>query len=70
MFPARGVGMDTQSALFVGRVSDVGMTYVILGPTRIELKDAEEAARFQVGHSVSIIADVVDGKPVHGSLVH
>jgi hypothetical protein len=61
--------MDARPTLFVGRISDVGPTYVVVGPTRIELRDDEVPARFHLGHSVSVVAVEVNGKFVRGSIV-
>jgi hypothetical protein len=55
--------------LVVGRVSDVGPTYVVIGSTHIELRDGEEPTNFQVGYSVSVMAASVDDRLVGGSLV-
>ena len=67
---APGLGtMDPQPTLFVGRVSDVGPSYIVLGATRIELRDGETPTVFHLGHSVSVMAAVVDGRCVGGSLV-
>jgi hypothetical protein len=61
--------MDPQPTLFVGRVSDVGPTYVVVGATRIELRDKEMAAAFHLGHSVSVMALAVDGRYISGKIV-
>lgn len=61
--------MRSLPILLVGRVSDVGPTYVVVGPTRIELKDDEVPARFHLGHSVCVLAAEVDGKFISGSIV-
>jgi cobyric acid synthase len=59
----------SRPTLVVGRVSDVGPTYVVVGVTRIELREGEEPTNFQLGHSVSVIADSVEDRLVGGSLV-
>ena len=50
------------TTLLVGLVSDVGETYVVVGKTRIELRDGQALAPYQVGFSVAIMADAVDGR--------
>lgn len=62
--------MTDQSILFVGRVADVGEGYVIVGKTRIELREGQALNTLQVGFSVSVIAEAVDGgRFIGGSLV-
>ncbi len=61
--------MDPQPTLFVGRVSYVGPTYVVVGATRIELRDEEMAAAFHLRHSVSVMALAVNGRYISGKIV-
>jgi len=55
--------------LFVGLVADVGENFVVVGKTRIELCEGQSLATLQVGFSVALMADAVDGKFIGGSLV-
>jgi hypothetical protein len=58
-----------QRTVLVGRVSDLGPKYVVLGVTRIELDEEQGSAAFAVGHSAIVMAFTVDGKLVGGKIV-
>ena len=53
--------MADQPILFVGRVADVGENNVVVGHTRIELRVGQALNDLQVGFSVTLMAEVVDG---------
>jgi hypothetical protein len=55
--------------VLVGRVSDVGPNYVVLGVTRIELDEEQDSAAFAVGYSAIVMAFTVDGKLVGGKIM-
>jgi hypothetical protein len=57
------------TTLVVGLVADVGERYVVVGKTRIQLREGQGLAPFQLGFSVAILADAIDGKFVGGTLV-
>jgi len=61
--------MDDRPTLLVGRVSDVGPTYVVLGETRIELDPQQGPVPIPVGRSVAVMAVMIDGRFVGGSIV-
>ena len=50
--------------VLVGRVSDVGPTYVLIGKTRLELAEKQRANVFEVGYSTAVMAVAVDDKLV------
>ena len=61
--------MGDQPTLLVGRVSDVGPDYVVLGKTRIELHADQHPSVFVEGYSAAVMARMVAGKLVDGRIV-
>ncbi len=58
------------TTLLVGLVAAVGENFVVVGKTRIELREGQALNGLQVGLSVTVLAEAVDGeKFVGGSLV-
>jgi hypothetical protein len=51
--------MNDQPTLLVGRVSDVGPDYVVLGTTRIELHPEQRSSVFVEGYSAAVIASTI-----------
>ena len=62
--------MDLQPTLLVGRVSEIGPTFVMLGSTRVDLCVGEETlAAFHLGHSIAVMALAADGRFIDGKIV-
>jgi hypothetical protein len=55
-------------SIIVGRIVEIGPTYIVLGTTRIELRDGKMAEQLTVGQSVTVEAVAVDGKYVARSI--
>lgn len=57
------------TTLLVGLVAAVGENFIVVGKTRIELREGQSLSTLQVGLSVAVMADAVDGRFIGGSLV-
>jgi hypothetical protein len=68
ILPKGECAMAGPPSMIVGRIVEIGPTYIVLGTTRIELQDGKMAEELTVGQSVTVEAVAVDGKYVARSI--